>query len=115
MRVCDSILASLVWGAWAGACSPVCAPHISFSARGCGDVVRVLSASARQWWARSSGSRPRAPTSFGVGFAPLAALYPPDSLYALLTRFRAFTLPCVFRVCLAVYGPYSEREGCGGL
>ena len=96
----------IVWGAWAEVCSLACAPHISFSARGCGDVVCVLSASARQWWARSSGSRPRAPTSFGVGFVPLAALYPPGSLYALLARFRALTAP---RVRFAPVWPSTGR------
>ena len=111
MRVCESILASLVWSAGAGACSPAPALHISFSAQGCGDVVRVLSASARQRWARSSGSRPRAPTSFGVGFVPLAALYPPRFAARASDAFsRAYPSTCAFRPCLAVYGPYSERE-----
>lgn len=110
----------IVWGAWAEVCSLACAPHISFSARGCGDVVRVLSASARQWWALSSGSRPRAPTSFGVGFVPLSALYPPRFAVRASDAFsRAYTSTCAFRSCLAVYGPYSEREmgvvGCGGM
>ena len=89
MRACESILASLVWGAWAGVCSPVCAPRLFLFAHACVSV------------------------SFGAHYPPRFAVRASDAFS------RAYRSPCAFRPRLAVYGPYSEREmgvvGCGGM
>lgn len=68
----------------------------------------------------TAGSCPVPPVSFGVGFAPLAARY---RLWFAVRASDAFSRDyppqCAFRPCLAVYGPYSERErgvvDCGGM
>ena len=109
----------IVWGAWTWGFPGTTRPA-AFCAR-------------RAWWCcprfvrerasvvgATAGSCPRAPTSFGVGFVPLSALYPPRFAVRASDAFsRAYTSTCAFRSCLAVYGPYSEREmgvvGCGGM
>ena len=57
------------------------------------------------------------PACVGVSFA---AFYPPWFAVRASDAFsRAYPASCTFHPCLAVYGPYSEREmgvvGCGGM
>lgn len=109
-----------VWGAWAwgfpGATRPTafCARRAVMLSVFVRERAHVSGAGA------TAGSRPCAPTSFGVGFVPLAARYHLWFAARASDAFsRAYPPPCAFRPCLAVYGPYSEREmgvvGCGGV
>lgn len=102
----------IVWGAWVwgfpGATRPTafCARRAVMLSVFVRERAHVSGAGA------TAGSRPRAPTSFGVGFAPLAARYRLWFAVRASDAFsRAYPPPYAFRPCLAVYGPYSASDG----
>lgn len=85
----------IVWGAWAwgfpGTTRPAafCARRAVMLSVFVRERARVSGAGA------TAGSRPRAPTSFGVGALHLPRAIVSGSLYGLLTRFCELALPGV--------------------